>query len=112
MDHLRREIPQKEDLHLHSPRFQDSHREDQGLEGCLVAGCLVSGGCELTGVHDRPVNDASSEKSVYYVSFWENVYGKRDDSVGVVERIVVDDEETIKVVLYSIQMLQEWVTKA
>ena len=47
VDHFRRDIPQKEDLHLHSLRFQDSHREDQGLEGCLV-----SGGCELSGVHD------------------------------------------------------------
>ena len=58
------------------------------------------------------VNDANSEKSVYYVSFWENVYEKRDDSVGVVERTVVDDEETMKVVLYSMEILQEWVTKA
>ena len=52
VDHLRKDIPQKEDLHLHSLRFQDSHREDQGLEGCLVAGYLVSVGCELNGVHD------------------------------------------------------------
>ena len=58
------------------------------------------------------VNDANSEKSVYYVSFWENVYEKRDDSVGVMERTVVDDEETMKVVLYSMEILQEWVTKA
>ena len=69
VDHLRRDLPQKEDLHLHSLRFQDSHREDQGLEGCLVAGCLVSGGCELSGVHDRPVNDENPGKSVNDVSF-------------------------------------------
>ena len=111
VDHLRKDIPQKEDLHLHSPRFEDSHREDQGLEGCLVAGYLVSGDCEPNGVHDRPVNDVNSEKSAIYVSFWENVYGKRDDSGGVVERTVVDDEEMMKVILYSIKILQEWVTK-
>ena len=52
------------------------------------------------------------EKSANYVSFWENVYGMRDDSGGVVERTVVDDEETMKVVPYSIGILQEWVMKA
>ena len=35
----------------------------------------------------------------------------RDDSVGVVAKNVVDDEETMKVVLYLIEILQEWVTK-
>ena len=75
-----------------------------------MVGCLVSGGYELS-VHDRPVNDETPGKSVNDVSFWANAYGIRDDSVGVVERTVVDDEETMKVVLYSIRILQEWVTK-
>ena len=82
------------------------------MEGCLVAGCLVSGGCELSDVHDRPVNDENPGKSANDVSFWANAYGVRDDSVGVVEKTVVDDGETMKVVLYSIGILQEWVTKA
>ena len=58
------------------------------------------------------MNDENPEKSANDVSFWVNVYGMRDDSVGVVEKTVVDDEETMKVVLYSIRILQEWVMKA
>ena len=72
----------------------------------------MSVGCELNGVHDRLVNDANPEKSANDVNFWANVYGIRDNSVGVVEKTVVDDEETMKVVLYLIGILQEWVTKA
>ena len=112
VDHLWRDITQKEDFHPHSPRSQDSHREDQGLEGCLVVGCLMSVGCELNGVHNWLMNDENPGKSVNDVSFWVNVYGMRDDSVGVVEKNVVDDEETMKVILYLIGILQEWVMKA
>ena len=82
------------------------------MEGYLVAGCLVSVGCELNGVHDRLVNDENPEKSANDVSFWAKAYEMRDDSVGVMEKTVVDDEETMKVILYSIEILQEWVTKA
>ena len=70
-----------------------------------MAGYLVSVGCELNGVHNCPVNDENPEKSVNDVSFWANAYGMRDNSVGVVEKTVVDDEETMKVVLYSIKTL-------
>ena len=77
-----------------------------------MEGCLVSVGCELNGVHDQLVNDENPEKSVNDVSFWANAYGMRDNSVGVVEKTVVDDEETMKVVLYLIGILREWVMKA
>ena len=73
---------------------------------------MMSAGCELNGVHDQPVKDENPGKSANDVSFWANAYGMRDDSVGVVEKTVVDDEEMMKVVLYSIGILQEWVTKA
>ena len=65
----------------------------------------MSVGHELDDVRDQPVNDENPGKSV-------NAYEMRDDSVGVVEKNVVDDEETMKVILYSIRILQEWVTKA
>ena len=58
------------------------------------------------------MNDENPGKSANDVSFWANAYGMRDNSVGVVEKTVVDDEETMKVVLYLIGILREWVMKA
>ena len=46
------------------------------------------------------VNDENPGKFANDVSFWANAYGIRDDSVGVVEKTVVNDEETMKVILY------------
>ena len=67
----------------------------------------MSSGCELSGVHDQPVNDENPGKSANNVSFWVNAYGIRNDSVGVMEKTVVNDEETMKVILYLIEILQE-----